>query len=215
MAEIRMRRAGRDHQEVERDRSSLGPHHAFCGIDADDFRHEHGRVFLPAQNVADRPGDLGGRQSRRRHLIEQRLEAMIVLPVDQRDRRPARRLSVWAVSSPPKPAPTITTWGCCCGIGSSRHVGVDDSNAELPEVSDVPRHHLQATHTRRGSDHRILELIVGAPVHEPSAHAECRSVHRQHVPESAKLRQAMSRFPPPSPRPVPALSRFRLGVHRA
>ena len=36
----------------------------------------------PAEDRADRPGDVGRRQGRRRHLVEQRLEQVVVAPVD-------------------------------------------------------------------------------------------------------------------------------------
>ena len=50
--------------------------------------------MLAPQNMADRPGDLGRRKRRRRHLVQERLEAMVVLPVKERDRngRAAQRL---------------------------------------------------------------------------------------------------------------------------
>ena len=65
---------------------------------------------LAAQDAPDRRGDLGGRQPGGRHLVEQRLEQVVVRAVDQRhvDGRPreaARR------GEPAKPPPTITTRG--------------------------------------------------------------------------------------------------------
>src|ERR1700730_4780045 len=41
--------------------------------------------FVLAENVADRPGDVGRRERRGRDLVEQRLEAMMVLPVGHGD----------------------------------------------------------------------------------------------------------------------------------
>ena len=43
------------------------------------------RLRWPAEDGADRPGDVAGRERGRRHLVEQRLEQMVVVPVDQRD----------------------------------------------------------------------------------------------------------------------------------
>ena len=36
------------------------------------------------ENGADRPGDVGGRERCRRHLIEQRLEHVVIAPVHER-----------------------------------------------------------------------------------------------------------------------------------
>ena len=43
------------------------------------------RFLLLHLELTDRRGDLGGRQNRRRHLIEQRLEDVMIAPVDQND----------------------------------------------------------------------------------------------------------------------------------
>ncbi len=85
MAEIGMRRAGRDHELIVGDRGGGRLDLPIGGVDAGHFRHQHGGIALAAQDGADRPGDLGGRERRGRHLIEQRLEAVMVLPVDHRD----------------------------------------------------------------------------------------------------------------------------------
>ena len=52
-----------------------------------------------------------GDKRRGRHLIEQRLEAMMVLRVDQRHVDRGVGAGSWSPSSPPKPAPTMTTRG--------------------------------------------------------------------------------------------------------
>ena len=71
---------------------SVGVNDPRLGIDAGDLRHHDPQIGLTAQNRADRPGDIGRRQGRGRDLIQQRLEAMMVLPVDQHDvhRRPGQ-----------------------------------------------------------------------------------------------------------------------------
>jgi hypothetical protein len=50
-------------------------------------------VLLLTENVADRPGHVGRRERRGRDLVQQRLEAMVVLSVDHGDleRRAAQR----------------------------------------------------------------------------------------------------------------------------
>jgi len=85
MAEIGVRRAGRDHEMIVGDcgGSRLDP--PIGGVDAGDLGHQHGGVALMAQDGTDRPGDLGGRERGGCDLIEQRLEAVMVLPVDHGD----------------------------------------------------------------------------------------------------------------------------------
>ncbi len=85
MSEIGVRRPGRDHERVVGDRTGSDQDAPPRDVDAGHLGHQNGCVLLLAQNVPDRPGDVGRRQRGGRHLIEQRLEAMMVLPVDQRD----------------------------------------------------------------------------------------------------------------------------------
>ena len=44
-------------------------HLSVGGIDGTDLGHQHRRVLLFAQNVTDRPGDIGRRERRSRDLI--------------------------------------------------------------------------------------------------------------------------------------------------
>jgi hypothetical protein len=90
-----MDRTGRDDEIIVRQRFRAAEQNAAVGgVHAGHFRQQDRRVVLPAQDVADRPGDVGRRQRRGRNLIQQRLEAVMVLPVDQRDvdRGAAQRL---------------------------------------------------------------------------------------------------------------------------
>ena len=48
-----------------------------------------------AEDRAQRPGDVGGRQLGRRHLVQQRLELVVVVPVDQRDGDVVLRRAPW------------------------------------------------------------------------------------------------------------------------
>ena len=93
MAEVRVRRAGRDDQVVVRHRSRSVTTMRRDGIDRADVGQQHLDVRLMPQNPADRRRDVAGRQRRRRHLIEQRLEDVMVVTVEQRDanRRPGER----------------------------------------------------------------------------------------------------------------------------
>ena len=97
VAEVRVRRAGREDQEVV---AELGPVEAQppgLGIDGRHLAEQHARVPLAAQDAADRRRDLRRRQAGRRDLVQQRLERVVVLAVDEREidvlaREPARRL---------------------------------------------------------------------------------------------------------------------------
>ena len=82
VAEIGVGRAGSQHEIVVGNVDGVGVHDALAGVDAANLRHQHGGILLLAQDVADRPGDVGRRQRRGRHLVEQRLEAMVVLAVE-------------------------------------------------------------------------------------------------------------------------------------
>ena len=89
------RSRGPDNQRSARRRSSA---RAWRGIGV-DLGHQHRGVALPAQDVPDRPRDLGRRERRGRDLIQQGLETMVVMPIEHDiDRRvaalwplPARR----------------------------------------------------------------------------------------------------------------------------
>ena len=93
MAEIGMRGAGRDHQIVEFDILGIGTQQLLLKIDAAHLFHQHRDVFLRPQDMPDRPGHVRRRQRRGGHLVEQRLKAVMVLPVDKGDvgRRAAQR----------------------------------------------------------------------------------------------------------------------------
>ena len=92
MAEIGVSRAGREHQRVIGNAVAVIEQHAFSRrIDAADIGEQRRDFVTVAQQIADRPGDLGCRKRGGRDLIEQRLEQMMVAAIDQRDRRPACR----------------------------------------------------------------------------------------------------------------------------
>jgi hypothetical protein len=42
-------------------------------------------MALPRDNRADRPGNVGRREARSRDLVQQRLEQVVVLPIDEDD----------------------------------------------------------------------------------------------------------------------------------
>ena len=86
VAEVRVRRAGRHDQVVVRQPISPSARIELLAgaIDATDLREQHLDVRLPAQDPADRRRDVAGRQRRHRHLIEQRLEDVMVAAVEDR-----------------------------------------------------------------------------------------------------------------------------------
>ncbi len=86
MAEIGVAGAGGEHQRVVGDRAAVVEQHALAGaVDATDIGEQRRHVLALAQEMADRPGNLRGRQRRGRHLIEQWLEKMVVALVDHGD----------------------------------------------------------------------------------------------------------------------------------
>jgi hypothetical protein len=91
VAEVRMRRARRDDEVIERQRATPNLDDAARRVDTRDFTEQHRRVALPAEDPADRPRDIRRRQARGGDLIEQRLEQVVVVPVDDRDVRGCAR----------------------------------------------------------------------------------------------------------------------------
>jgi hypothetical protein len=97
VAEVRVRRAcGKDQVVVLH---GAGAHEQLPpgDIHADDLGQHHLAVLLPAKDGADRGADVRRGQRCGGHLIEERLEDVMVAPVDQRDlgrrarQRPCRR----------------------------------------------------------------------------------------------------------------------------
>ena len=84
MAEIGVARAGRDHELVIGQAAVADQHRTAVEIDAADRAEHDIGVRLPSQNAADRPGDVGRRQSRGCNLVQQWLKEMIVAAVDDR-----------------------------------------------------------------------------------------------------------------------------------
>ena len=85
VTEIGMHSAGRDHQIIVSNVAEIGVQQLLRRIDAVHLFHQHRHIRLSAQDVPNWPGHIGRRQRRGRHLIEQRLEAMMVLAIDHDD----------------------------------------------------------------------------------------------------------------------------------
>ena len=86
VAEVRMRRAGRDDQVVVRHlvaaRPALEDHATGRDVDGLHVGQQDTHVLLMAQHPADRRRDVAGRQRGRGHLIQQRLEQVVVVAVE-------------------------------------------------------------------------------------------------------------------------------------
>ena len=103
MAEIRVRRAGGDDQIVV---SELGAIHEVQdlarGIDPIHFAEQHLHVGLVAQDPSNRRRDVTRRQDRHRHLIQQRLENVMIASIEERH-IDARLAQARAAFRPPNP----------------------------------------------------------------------------------------------------------------
>ena len=85
VAEIRMGRTRRHDQRVVIDRA-VGQDDALRrDVHAGGLGQHHGHVRLVAEDPSDRRGDVGRAQRGRRHLVEERLEQVVVRPVNDRD----------------------------------------------------------------------------------------------------------------------------------
>ena len=86
VAEIGVPRAGREHERVvAKRRAVIEAKLARLLVDGLDGRQQSRDILAPAQEMPDRPGDLRGRERRRRRLIEKRLKQMVVASIDDRD----------------------------------------------------------------------------------------------------------------------------------
>ena len=83
LAEIAVLGTGGQDQEVIVDRAGgIREHLPGPRVDAGDLGQQDRRVALLGKNTADGPGDVGRRQVGGRHLIQQRLEQVVVALVD-------------------------------------------------------------------------------------------------------------------------------------
>jgi hypothetical protein len=88
--EVGVRCARRDHERVvgQRERPpvrALGRHHPLFEVDVGDLGQQRARVRLFLDHTAQGGRDQPGRQDARRHLVEQRLEQVVVGAVHHRD----------------------------------------------------------------------------------------------------------------------------------
>ena len=107
VAEVRLPDAGRDDEAVVRQRErapvrALRLDLAAVEVESGHLAEHDGDVLVLLENVPGRRGDVAGREDPRRHLVQQRLEEVMVRPVDERhlDRRPAQELRSEEPSEP-------------------------------------------------------------------------------------------------------------------
>ena len=84
--EVAVLGAGRNDQTIVCHGIAVGRQHGPAAeIDARDFRQHHVDVPIATQDLADRLGDIRRRQGGGGHLVQQRHEQVVVLPVDDGD----------------------------------------------------------------------------------------------------------------------------------
>ena len=97
MTEVGLSRSGGDDQAVVRDVCLLADrvehHFVRAEVDVLDLSEQRPRVGLVAQHVTDRRGDVSLREYAGSHLVQQRLEQVVVVAVHDChiDRRPPQR----------------------------------------------------------------------------------------------------------------------------
>ena len=82
---VRMSGAGGEHKVVVGYSFAAEEHLAACRIDVRHLAENDARIGLVVDDTANGRGHVGGRQAGRRHLIEQRLEQMVIAPIDEGD----------------------------------------------------------------------------------------------------------------------------------
>ena len=120
VAEIGVGDARRQDQDVVIDRA-VGQDDPFLGhVDGRGVGQHHADVRLMAEDPADRRGDVGRAERGGRHLVEQRLEEVVVGAVDDRD--PARALAAARAPPPGRRSPTrrprheVIARSCSCRL---------------------------------------------------------------------------------------------------
>ena len=86
VSEVGVPGAGGDHETVVRQHPAVRERHlASHRVDRPGLGQDDVGVLLAAQDRADRIGDVGRRKRRGRHLVEERLEKVVIAPIDDRD----------------------------------------------------------------------------------------------------------------------------------
>src|SRR6266542_2937728 len=85
VSEVGMPRSGCEDEEVVSDTTVGHDDVAGSGVHRDRVREQHLRVLLPAQDRTNRIGDVARRERRGRHLVEERLEEMVIAAIHDGD----------------------------------------------------------------------------------------------------------------------------------
>ena len=158
VAEVRLAGAGRDDQAVVRDLAApaerLDGEPARVEVDTDHLAEHDFGVPLAAQDVPERRRDRSLREDAARHLVQERLEQMMIRPVDQHDldvaraaERPCGEEAAEAAADDRDPVPSrparhqaaITTLARCRHVArSQRHTaGSAADQRHFPLRSDM------------------------------------------------------------------------------
>ncbi len=74
-----------ENEKIKRDAAAFRNHFAGGRVDARNRGENHRDILLRSEDTTDRCGNIRRRKACRRNLIEQRLEQMIIVPIDQAD----------------------------------------------------------------------------------------------------------------------------------
>ena len=113
-----------EHERVVFERGPVGEADGLLiEVDVDDVAQPVPHVRRAPEHLADRRGDLGRVQETARHLVQQRCEEVVVLPVDERhvERRPPQRLRALepAEAGADDDDPRTRTHGADCRMNAS------------------------------------------------------------------------------------------------
>ena len=102
--------AHRQHQVVARERDAVGARHGLGRrIDLGDVGHSTVTLLRLRKIAPQRAGHVGDVHLGRGDLVQQRLELVVVVPVDERDRARSCLPRCFAQATPANPPPTTTT----------------------------------------------------------------------------------------------------------
>ncbi len=85
VAEIRVLRSAGEDQRIVGKCAEVRDDLVFLQVNGEHFSLQNANVFMLRENAANGGSNLGGAQAGGRHLIQQRLEQVVVPPIDQRD----------------------------------------------------------------------------------------------------------------------------------
>ena len=156
VAEVRGLRAHRHDEEIVGEGVRADVDAPTLEVDLLHLAHDHAHLLVLGHDAADGRGDLRWRQARHGHLVEQRLEQMVVRAVDQGDldRRPVerlRRLEAPETTTDDHHPTALGIHGSCRGCGvvdALRQCSVRAAAAACP--ASLPERHATIAVLQRG-----------------------------------------------------------------